>query len=89
MTETEIKRIQPGTSVTVDGKFGGTIYRRTPDERNALLRRRRAREYVVTCPRHLNERVRVQRTLKLAVSMAGDNSLWCAGCCDQRIKGGK
>lgn len=76
----DIKRLGHGDTLRVAGEYGGVIFRRTPDETRGRIHGRKRAEYVITCPLHLNERNRYANTLKLAVSMAEDTSLWCRDC---------
>jgi hypothetical protein len=77
--ELEIKRLAPGESVRVAGKFGGYIYRRENWERK-IIRGKRQAAYVIRCTEHPGVRARYSDTLKMAVSMAGDTSTWCNSC---------
>lgn len=75
--EQDIKRLAPGESVKVAGKFGGIIERRDETENRTRFR------FAISCSTHDSERRRYSDTLKFAVLLASDTSTWCKSCAAQ------
>jgi hypothetical protein len=76
----DIKRLGYGDRLRVAGEYGGIVYRRTLEESRRKVHGRKQAEYIISCPHHTTTRDRYANTLKLAVSMAEDTSLWCQAC---------